>query len=459
MAGTAYDVVVVGAGTAGANTAYQFARRGRRVLLVERRSAAVAGAQWHNAVLDRHFVDADLDPPAPPERVADGGTVHLRARDPLVGPTLHDAPTVAADMVLLGARLRALAASAGTEIVDEVGDMEVGLDSRSGRIRSLTLHRPGGSSPSTITASLFVDASGRNGVLRRHASDLTPWCPPVQGDELCSASDVHHGICDADGAREFLARHGARLGDVVSLVGVNGGFSTCGVTISADLDRVRILVGCLANGRYGTAAQMLADLCRREPWIGPARTTGSGVIPLRRPYARITAAGIALVGDAACQVFPAHGSGIGIGLLAGTMLAAGVGHVDDPGDPHELWRGYQTPFQHRLGCDRAGDDALRRATTRLGSAGVDALLRSGLADERTVRAGLEQRWETPPAGDAVRSAGRLLRNPRLAAVMVPALARAQLVRSHAIRYPDRLDVDALARWERRTVRLLGPLPR
>lgn len=458
MSRVGYDVAVVGAGTAGANAAYQFARRGRRVILIERRRAAEAGAQWHNTVLERHFVRAGLEPPSGPERVAGGGTVHMRARDPRVGPTLHNAPTVTADMARLGLRLRALAASAGTEIVDQARGLEVGLDSRSGRIRSLDIHRDGRSTM-TVEASLFVDASGRSGALRRHVADLARWCPPVGGDELCSASDAHHRVADTDGAVGFLERHGAVPGETVTLFGISGGFSTASVTIPVEIEPIRILVGCLANRRYGTAAEMVAGLCGREPWIGPALASGTGLIPLRRPYARITAAGIALVGDAACQVFPAHGSGVGIGLVAATMLAEAVAADADPGDPHLLWSGYQAPFQHQFGGDLAAFDVFRRGTTALGAAGVDALVRSGIFSESTARAGLDQGWATPPPMEALRSAGRFGRNPRLAAVMVPALVRAQALRHHGRRYPTQLDVGALARWERRAVRTLGPLPR
>lgn len=453
--GAEFDVVVVGAGTAGANTAYQFARRGRKVLLVERRPADQGGAQWHNGVLDRHFVRAGLEPPSGAERGTGGNAVHLRSRDPRIGPTLRESPTVAADMALLGQRLRKLAAEAGTGIVDEVEDFDVDLDPRTGRMRSLTLRREGGTTPRTVSARLFVDATGRRGMLRRHAPDLAPWCPPLTRDDLCSASDAHHVVADRAGAEEFLRRHGAEPGDAVTYVGISGGYSTCAVTVAEDLGQVGILVGCLANGRYGTGPKMVADACAREPWIGEVIASGTGVIPLRRPYARFTAAGVALVGDAACQVFSAHGSGIGIGLVAGTMLAEGVGLVDDPGDPHQLWSRYQAPFQHELGGDLGGYDVLRRATTELGSDGVDALLRSGLMDEETARSGLDQRWATPPPAAAVRSAVTLARNPRLARVMVPSLARAQLFHPHAARYPDRLDLDALHRWERRSVRLAG----
>src|SRR5690606_38687662 len=224
-------------------------------------------------------------------------------------------------------------------------------------------------------------------------------------------------------------------------------------------DQVGMVTGCLANGRYSTGPGIAADRCAQEPWIGPAVATGKGIIPLRRPFARLTAPGVALVGDAACQVFPAHGSGIGMGLVAGSMLAAGVADLDDPGDARGLWERYQAPFLRGPGADLLAYDELRRASTRLGSDGVDALLRSGLMTEATTRAGLEQRWAVPPLAESLRSVLRFARHPGLAAVMVPALLRAQLLRAHAGRYPTNLDLPALERWEHRTEQLLGRLPR
>ncbi len=450
-------MVVVGGGTAGANAAYQFARRGRRVLVVERRPFDLGGAQWRNGVLDRHFVQADLEPPSGAERRASHGTVHMRASDPLLGPSFRD-PTVAADMALLGRRLRTLAAESGVEALDEVTGFQVDTDGATGRVTRLTLRQEGSSQARTVTARLFVDASGRGGAVRRHARDLTPWCPDVRGNELCSATDAHYEVADPAGAERFLERHGARPGEAVTKVGINGGFSTRVVHIAADLSHVGVLVGCLANGRYGTAPTMIGELLRDEPWIGDVVSSGTGVIPLRRPFSRITAAGVALVGDAACQVFPAHGSGIGAGLVAGTMLAAGVAEADDPGDPRLLWSGYQAPYQRTLGRDLAGFDVLRRSTTRLGSAGVDGLVRSGLLTEQTARDGLEQRWAAPPPAEAARSGARLARHPRLAAVMVPSLVRAQAAHAHAARHPQQLDLDALVAWDRRLTTIVGRLP-
>jgi flavin-dependent dehydrogenase len=445
------DAVVVGAGTAGSNAAYQLARIGMSVLLVERREASRGGAHWHNGVLDWQFRRAGLDPLAPPERVRAGATVHLVGPDGRRAVTVAPSPVATADMALLGARLRQLAARHGVEVLDRVSHLSVEV--RGGRVTALEL--AGGT---RLEAALFVDASGRRGVLRSADALLRPWCPPVRGDELCTATDVVLRVADADGARRYLERFGAAAGETVSAVGVAGGFSTCGVTISEGLDEVAVLVGCLANGRYGTGPRMLAELRDREPWIGEEISGGSGVIPLRRPYARFTAAGLALVGDAACQVFPAHGSGIGMGLIAGRVLADAVRGAADPGAEATLW-GYQAAFQHELGGPLAAFDGFRRMSTALGSEGIRRMLAAGLMTEQMVRAGLDQTWGPPPRSELPAMAARLAREPALAARLLPMLLRGQLAGRAGARYPDEVDGAALAAWDARVERLLGRLPR
>lgn len=444
------DVVVVGAGTAGANAAYQLARRGMSVVLVEKREPAAAGARWHNGVLDWQFERAGLEPPCAPERVSDGRTVHLFGPDGTLGATVSPSPVVTADMVLLGARLRTAAADRGVEVMGGVPHLSARFDGD--RLRELEL-----ADGTVLRAGLFVDASGRRGVLRSASPVLARWCPPVRGDELCSASDFRLRVADADGARRFLARFGVEPGGAVSIVGTDGGFSTRGLTISEDLDEVAVLVGCLANGRYGTGPRMLAGLRATETWIGEPISGGSGVIPLRRPYPRSTAPGLALVGDAACQVFPAHGSGIGTGLIAGSMLADAVAGEADPGDEAVLWR-YQAAFQRELGGTLAAFDGFRRMSTALGTEGVREMVGAGLMSPQMARTGLDQTWRTPPPGDLPAMAARLARRPRLASLMVPMLLRGRIAGALGPAFPSEPDEAALRRWERRMSRVLGPLP-
>lgn len=473
------DVVVVGAGTAGANAAYQLALRGLSVVLLDRRPVDEAGAQWHNGVLDWQFERAGLEPPKPPVRHHSAGAFHMFAPTGRHVFTITDPPTVTADMSLLGRQLRSMCAQHGVVLIDRIGDLTT--DYEGDRLTGVRFvgHRvedvPGTDAPVgsagagtsgqeseagrryAITARLFVDASGRTGVLRRSSPTLQEWCPTVRNDELCSASDYRFAIVDRRGAEDFLERHGALPGDRVNTVGLAGGYSTRNITVAEDLEQVSILVGCISNGRYGTGPRMLESVRRSEPWIGEPLDGGSGVIPLRRPYARFTAPGLALVGDSASQVFPAHGSGIGMGLIAGRILAEVTDPGGDIGDGTRLWR-YQHAFMNEFGGLLAAFDAFRRMSTALGSRGVSELMEAGLVNDEMTRAGLDQRLATPDPSQIPVMAARLVRRPRLAARVLPMLARVQILRSLGGRHPETADLDALLRWDRMVQRVLGPLP-
>lgn len=447
------DVVVVGAGTAGANVAAQLARRGRSVVVLERRAADAGGAQWHNGVLPWQFEEAGVAPPRPPERhERDAGATHIFGPDGTHGVTVRGNPVVRADMALLGARLRQDATDAGVDVIDRVKGVDAELDS-GGRLRAVGVERAEGASL-RIEADLFVDASGRHGVLRRSSPALRPWCPRVEGPELCTASDHVVSIDDVDRARRFLDHHDAQPGDSVTVVGIEGGWSTRSVTVSPDLDHAAVLVGCVAANGHGPGPRLLEETRRMLPWLGASRGGGAGLIPLRRPYARFTAPGLALVGDAACQVFPAHGSGIGTGLIAGRLLADAVAGADDIGDEAVLWR-YQHRFQDEYGGVLAAFDAFRRLSSKLGSDGVGAMVGAGLLDEDTTRAGLDQRWPSFAPARAATMAARMAKVPAVAAKMLPMLARAQLLVGMGSRHPTEPDEVALAQWDRKVGRLLG----
>lgn len=452
-----YDVVVVGAGTAGANAALQLARRGRSVLLVERRAAHLGGAQWHNGVLDRQFRSAGVPPPAGRARSSDGAVARLVGPDGARGAVVT-APTVRADMAALGAHLRRAALDAGVELVDHAVVRDVGH--RGQRLAALTLQvQPPGGTPRTVKveADLAVDASGRGGALRRRSPVLARWCPPPRSGELCAAADLRLRVADPEGAKRFLERHGANAGDHVNRVGVHGGWSTRSITVSEDLEEVSLLVGCVADGRHGTIPGMLAAALDEEPWIGEQISAGRGLIPLRRPYARLTAPGLALVGDAACQVFPAHASGIGTSLIAGRMLVDAAADAADCGAEDVVWR-YQHRFQERFGGHFAALDAFRRMSTELGTEGVARMVRAGMVDAASTKQMLDQRWAQPALSTLPANLWALATNPKLAKVMVPRLARGALLRPMGKTYPRTVDLAALTRWDAKVRRLLGPVP-
>lgn len=446
------DVVVVGAGTAGANAAGQLARRGHRVVLLERRAATAGGAQWVNGLLERQFVAAGVAPPAGEECVDEsGGRVHLRTADGRHGITVEDSPITGVDMARLGARLRADARADGVEIVEGIRTLR--LVEAAGRAVAVEATTPTGST-TRYDAALFVDASGRRGALRSQSSALAGWARPGRAEDRCTASDVVHSITDPSAAEAQLDRWGARPGEPVNLLGFAGGWSTRTIIVRPGCREVRVLVGCIADGRFSTAPRMLAEVRADHPWIGAPVHGGAGVIPLARAQARLTAPGLALVGDAASMVFPAHGSGVGLGLLAGSLLARVLDGAEDPGDPALLWT-YQHRFHREHGGDLAFYDGFRRLSVALGADGVTTLLRSGLTTPVLLRAGLDQRRAVPHASDLPGLVAGLVRAGRVTARAAPALARAQVAAVLAGRPPEGCDLDALRSWDRRVDRLLA----
>jgi hypothetical protein len=72
--------------------------------------------------------------------------------------------------------------------------------------------------------------------------------------------------------------------------------------------------------------------------------------------------------------------------------------------------------------------------------------------------GLDQSWPEPPLSELATLAARMAKAPGLARRMLPRLARGQLAVRTGRGHPRSVDLDALARWDRRVERLLGRLP-
>lgn len=87
-------------------------------------------------------------------------------------------PTLSTDMSALGNRLRSKATEHGARTFAGATGLTPVLDGD--RIIAIEF---GDSERVTLTAPLFVDASGLRGVLRKASPPLRRWCPDISGDE------------------------------------------------------------------------------------------------------------------------------------------------------------------------------------------------------------------------------------------------------------------------------------
>jgi hypothetical protein len=145
-------------------------------------------------------------------------------------------------------------------------------------------------------------------------------------------------------------------------------------------------------------------------------------------------------------VFPAHGSGIGAGLVAARLLADVVGR----GAP---LRAYEVEWQRRHGGLLAAFEVVRRWNQDVDGATLGRIFDRGLVDDSIVRAGIDQVLPRPRLRDLAGKARALAGSPALARGVVSAVARSVAVRGLYATYPRR--AERVPAWARRVAWVAG----
>jgi flavin-dependent dehydrogenase len=417
------DLAIVGAGTAGAALAGFAAEAGLSVVCIERRKASEAGARWVNGVPAWTFDQARLARPTGAELRGAGHAFHLVAGRGPRRVVLRRHGVLEVDMRLLVERLQSRALDAGATLLAET--RVIGFDGK--RLET---------SSGPVEADTFVDASGLAGMRLLDS-------PRVGSSDICAAAQEVRAVSDLAAARAFFERHGVEPGDVLCFTGVAGGYSIINVRLEGDT--VGILTGSIPGDGHASGSTLLADFVASERWIGARLFGGARAVPLGRPLDRIASGRVALLGDAALQVFAPHGSGIGPGLVAARLLADVLAKGEPP------YR-YAVAWHRRWGGLFAGYDGFRRLSQTLDGATLERLMASGLIDEQGALAGLEQRLPKPNPALLKAMLRGALSERRLALRLAPVLGRTALALALYRRYPE--DPAELPSWSKRVARLL-----
>jgi menaquinone-9 beta-reductase len=441
-----FDIAVLGAGPAGAGSALFLARAGFKVALIEKRDLAKAGPSWVNGVFAEAFDAIGLERPRGEEveladfkvvffssdmqqrrEVEASGFLNLRMR-PFIDRLQRDA---------LAAGVTPFGQMHLEDIVFE-GERPVELKFRQGSLDE---------NPETIgiRAKLFVDASGLHGALRREVRAIHELQGEHDDSDLCTAMQENCHIADAQGAREFLRQHRVEPGTLMSILGTAGGYSTMTVHIGPDVSEVGLLAGSIKDPQHPSGIQMLRRFKAEHPWVGERISGGGGTIPLRAPLEKLAAPGIAVVGNAANQVFSTHGSGVMPALQSARILADAVQGVPDPGDPDVLWR-YSQGFQRNLGALLASYNLFRKFSQQLSGVEIGKMFRYNLMTSQLALAGLQQVMPSPTWENALSIAALFVQDPAFAIKLTRSLAAMPLVHYHYAHYPESRDDRKLARW-------------
>lgn len=416
------DVLVVGAGIAGAVAARKTAAAGLVTLLIDRLPAADVGRKvCGNGVADGEIEAISMwtEPPAGAEVAwrIDGGVVVLRNSGTRISfPT----PGVILNRLVFGQRLLADAIEAGALFAGSCKC--VGWSDReAGRVRL----RFAATDEAEISARVVIDASGCRSALTENGGTCRR--------DAIARCDVGIGYREIVPLTEPLARPGEAVFDL-GAEGARGGYAwvfplgerlaNAGigaplVTAGSDL---RACFRTFVRSRAGLAASSAID-------------SGTGLVPLRRPLATMVGNGFLAVGDAACQTNPLHGGGIspavaGAGMAAEAAVAA---LADGPASTEALWS-YNGRFMREMGYVHAGYDFVRRFLFSLNDNEFDFLTLE-LARAEVAAGGHSRGRLRVPLGRTLRVLGRAALRPGLARRFIRAARLVEDIRDVYRDYP------------------------
>jgi len=348
-----YDVVVVGAGTAGCLTAKTAAKAGLKVCLLDsKRREKIGEKVCGDAVGKHHFDTLGLAVPKGEElrnRIKgiriyspDMKTVFEVTGEQLYGFIL--------DRHLFGQRLLNEAVEAGAILHDStiVTDPII----HESFVKGVIAKNLETGKKVELNSNVVVEASGFSAVLRKKL-------PPEIGADLDVKNEDVEGcyreiraLAETEGDLEFCDIY---LDQTVS----PGGYFWI---FPEGQNRVNVGLGVSMTPCFPNPKEQLYKEVLSKPVFKGSKilTGGAWCVPTRRPLDCMTGNGIILVGDSACQVNPIHGGGIGSSMMGGKL--AGETIIDalkrDDVSREGLW-GYNAKYMRAYGAKQAGLDVFR----------------------------------------------------------------------------------------------------
>ena len=354
-----YDVIVVGAGTGGCLAAKTLAEAGRKVCLIDRKSKKDIGDKvCGDAIGKHHFENIGLAPPSGEEldQIIDGIKVYSPDMETEVNVQGEGVHGYLINRLLFGQRLLKEAKEAGAILLDSTIVINSIIENK--YVVGVLVKDTETGKESKLNSKVVIDASGHSAVLRKTL-------PPEFGIEK-EVKDEDVEICYRE-IRE-LKKPVSEPGFCkiyLDLQRIPGGYYWIFPKSSTT---VNVGLGVSMKKGFPNPKDLFNEVILSMPIFegSHALTGGGGLVPTRRPISPMVGNGIIIIGDAACQVNPIHGGGIGSSMMGGVRAAEIIDKALEKGDVSRetLWP-YTGIFMELYGAKQAGLDIFRMLLQRL----------------------------------------------------------------------------------------------
>ncbi len=456
-----YDVVIAGAGPAGTVAARNLAEYGYRVLICDMRPRDHIGGNpaVFDGVREEDWQRADVAPAKGKERGWVGETNAFYSPDrKSVKLIPMGEKWYSTNRRLLGQRLLGEAETAGALFAPR--QRAIGLIVEDGEVQGLKLRPKGAANKKkgeeqksgartegmeTVYGRVVVDATGYARGARR-GTRLQRSLPA--GNELVTDLSLHD-TC--------LVYREMRTGLETPLTLQETYFEAHGNLSWAEpypfpyprTDRSVMITAVTLDGT--DPRTQLAALIEEYPAYAGERViaTQYGEIPFGRCVHSFASDRFVAVGDAAYQLNPINGCGIGAAMYAASLAATAIHEALFPADERgatkeRLWP-YTVKYQRTLGARFAALDGFRRFATVLSAAETDLLFHADIINaERINSSHARGKMALPPPTELFAIAPRLVGHTDLALKLAFAQNLIFRYRDHYRRFPYR--PSELSRW-------------
>ncbi len=345
-----YDIVIAGAGPAGAAFAYFVSKLGLRVALVDmRRWDDLWGKPCGDAISHHTFTDIGLEPPRGDEvRQHVNGILIYSPDEKTVFKV--DGKGYIIDRTKFGQRLVKGAADNGVEVMLETRIL--GPIVEDGRVAGVKARTRGGELLE-LKARLVVEATGASRAIK---SRLPGDWPVAEGLEPYDMNVAYRERRELDYEIENPDYIRIYLNQSIAPGGYWWFFPEGRHEVNAGL-------GVQAGKGYPNPRDIFYETLVRRPELKPTTrilNAAGAPLPTRRPANTMVGPGVIAIGDAGYTVNPVHGGGMSYSMKAARYAANAVEKAVETGDWSEktLWS-LNVEYMENVGAKQAALDIFR----------------------------------------------------------------------------------------------------
>ncbi len=348
-----FDVIVAGAGTGGCLAAKTAAKAGLKVCFVDIKNKKDIGKKiCGDAIGKHHFDNLGLKEPAADEleRVMEGievyspdeQTSYVVKGEQLYGYILN--------RYRFGQRLVKEAVNAGAVLYDATQVLEPVIEQ--GFVCGVSTKNLKTGEKNVLRSSLVVEATGFFAAIRKKLK------PEIAIDAKVANQDVEACYREIRQLKQPLDDPSLCQIYITQKIALGGYY-----WIFAEGGRkVNVGLGVAMTEGFPNPREQLYKHILSQPLFEDSSIVDKGAwfVPTRRPLDSMVGNGIIIVGDAACQVNPIHGGGMGPSMIAGASAGKTAAKALEKSDVSRrgLWD-YNVEYIRNYGAKQAGLEILR----------------------------------------------------------------------------------------------------